>query len=49
MGKAIRESSLKIWLGQCSDLGVPICKPRKVTVLVCVCERQLTGWEETRN
>ena len=46
MGKAIRESSVGTRLGKSSNLGMLIWKPRKRTVLVCVCGRYQVGWEE---
>ena len=33
-------------LGKSSKLGMPVCKPRKRTNLVCVCGRHDTGWEK---
>ena len=49
MGKAIRESSFEIRLGKSFTLGMLVCKPRKRTILVGVCGRHKTGWEETKH
>ena len=46
MGKAIRESSIVTRLGKSSKLGMLVCKPRRRTILVSVCGRSHTGWEE---
>ena len=49
MGETIWESSFTTRLGKSSKLGMPICKPRKRTILVCVCGRHKSGWEETKH
>ena len=36
-------------VGKSYKLGVLICKPRKGTILVCVCGRHEAGWEETKH
>ena len=49
MGKAIRESSIETWLGEGFQLGMPIRTPSKRVILVFVCGRYKTGWEETEH
>ena len=47
--KAIRESSIRTRLGKSSTLRMLIRKPRKRTILVCVCGRYKTVWKETEH
>ena len=50
MGEAIRESSIKTWLGIRSELGMfCLFTERKKTILFCVCGRCETGWKETEH
>ena len=37
MGKAIRDSSIKTWLGKGSELGMLFCQSGKRTLPICVC------------
>ena len=48
MEKAIRESSITIRLGKSSTLRMLIREMRKRTILVCVCGRKRTPWQETK-
>ena len=47
MGKAIRESSIKIRLRKSSKLWMSLRSSWKGIILVCVCGRYKTGWKET--
>ena len=49
MGKAIRESSVGTRLGKSSKLGMVIRDLRERTILVCVCGRHKTGWDEAKD
>ena len=49
MGKAIRENSIGTRLEKSSKLGMFLRKPRKRAILVCVCGRYKTGWEDTKH
>ena len=49
MAKAIRGSSIRTRSGKSSKLGMLISKPRKRTILVCICGRHKIGWKETKS
>ena len=49
MGKAIRETSLRTRLGKSSKLRMFSCYAEERAILVCVCGRDETGWEETKH
>ena len=49
MEKAIRESSIRTRLGKSSTLRMLIRKPRKRTILVCVCGRYQNGMQNRKH
>ena len=49
MGKAIRDSSIGARLGKSSELGMFLRSPTKRTILIRVCGRRKTCWEETKH